>query len=253
MLVELELRSPKTRLEPVLPYAFGLTAVVAATMMALMAQPVFGSVQPYIAYILPVMAAAAYGGLLPGLASTSASTLAIIFVFLHGALDVSSELFLVLFLLDGLCISWLGEQMRDAMRVSQRAQKETLDAHRSQQRILSSISDAFGALDARCRFIYANRNLAAIAGVSPEALVGEEVWTMIPAFCAAGPRQALQQALETRVSTILRNVRAAPESLVRNHGVPVRIRSLPVQPGHHAPPGCRTRASRDGRTPPAGA
>ncbi len=201
MLVELELRSPKTRLEPALPYAFGLTAVVAATMMALMARPVFGSVQPYIAYILPVMAAAAYGGLLPGLASTSASTVAIIFVFLHGALDVSSELFLVLFLLDGLCISWLGEQMRDAMRVSQRAQKETLDAHRSQQRILSSISDAFGALDARCRFIYANRNLAAIAGVSAEALVGEEVWTMIPAFCAAGPRQALQQALETRVST----------------------------------------------------
>ena len=180
MLVELELRSPKTRIEPVLPYVFGLTAVVAATMMALMAQPVFGGVQPYIAYILPVMAAAAYGGLLPGLATAGASTLAIIFVFLHGSLDAGSELFLILFLLDGLCISWLGEQMRAATKISQRAQKETLDAHRGQQRILSSISDAFGALDADCCFIYANRNLASIAGKAPEALVGEEVWRRSP-------------------------------------------------------------------------
>ncbi len=184
-----------------LPYVFGLTAVFAATMMALMAQPVFGSVHPYIAYILPVMAAAAYGGLLPGLAAAGASALAIILVFLHGALDVSSELFLLLFLLDGLCISWLGEQMRTAMKASQRAQRETLDAHKSQQQILSSISDAFGALDAGCRFIYANRNLASIAGKAPEELTGEEIWGMIPAFCAPGPKQALEQALETRAST----------------------------------------------------
>ena len=62
-----------------LPYVFGMTTVITATMVALLAQPVFGTVPPYVVYILPVMAAAAYGGLMPGLAATTASILAIIF------------------------------------------------------------------------------------------------------------------------------------------------------------------------------
>src|SRR5258708_21341579 len=128
MPVEVDVRSPKTSIESVLPYVFGLTTVIAATMVALLAQPVFGRVPPYIVYILPVMAAAAYGGLLPGLSATAASILAIIFVFLHHeVLDSSSELFLVLFLLDGLGISWLGEQMRTAMMISRCAEKEAFE------------------------------------------------------------------------------------------------------------------------------
>ena len=201
MLVEVDVRSAKTPIEPVLPYVFGMTTVIAATMVALLAEPVFGAVPPYVVYILPVMAAAAYGGLMPGLTATTASILAIISVFLrHEVLDFSSELFLLLFLLDGLGISWLGEKMRTAMRISQRAQKEALDAHKSQQRILSSISDAFGALDVHWRFTYANLSLASLAGQTPEELVGEEVWAMIPAFCEAGPEQALKRALKTRTS-----------------------------------------------------
>lgn len=201
MPVDIDSRSATTPIHSLLPYLFGLTAVVAATMMTLMGQPVFGRVQPYIIYILPVMAAAAYGGLLPGLAATSASSLAIILVFLPHRLVLSSELLLLLlFLLDGLCISWLGRQMRAAIRTSERVHKEVQDAHESQQRILSSISDAFGALDAQWRFIYVNRNLASLAGKAPETLVGKEVWVVVPAFCAEGPKQALRHALETRTS-----------------------------------------------------
>ena len=77
--------------------------------------------------------------------------------------------------------------MRLAMRISRSAEKEALDAHEGQQRILSSISDAFGALDVHWRFIYANLSLASLAEQTPEELVGEEVWTMIPAFCEAAP------------------------------------------------------------------
>ncbi len=201
MLIELDSRSQIVPTKSLLPYLFGLTAVIAATMMALMAKPVFGEVQPYVIYILPVMAAATYGGLLPGFTAAIASTLAIIFVFLpHGILNSSSELLLVLFLLDGLCISWLGEQMRAAIGISQRAQKEVREAHERQQRILSSISDAFGALDGHWRFIYANKNLASLAGTESKELVGEEVWAVIPAFGAEGPKQALQKAMETRTS-----------------------------------------------------
>ena len=88
MLVEVDVRSAKTPIEPVLPYVFGMTTVIAATMVALLAQPVFGTVPPYVVYILPVMAAAAYGGLMPGLTATTASILAIVSVFLrHEVLD----------------------------------------------------------------------------------------------------------------------------------------------------------------------
>src|SRR6185369_7875233 len=201
MLVEVDVRSAKTPIEPVLPHIFGVTTVIAATMMALLAQPVFGTVPPYVVYILPVMSAAAYGGLVPGLTATTASILAIISVFLrHEVLDFSSEVLLLLFLLDGLGISWLGEKMRTAMRISRRAEKQALHAHKSQQRILSSISDAFGALDVDWRFIYANPSLASLAARTPEELVGAEVWEMIPAFCEAGPRQALERALKTQTS-----------------------------------------------------
>src|SRR5258708_34423890 len=85
MRVEVDVRSPKTPIEPVLPYVLGLTTVIAATMVALLAQPVFGTVPPYIVYILRVMAAAAYGGLLTGLNPTNARLLALIFVFLTPA------------------------------------------------------------------------------------------------------------------------------------------------------------------------
>jgi len=201
LMAESEVSPEGIRAEFLLPYLFGLTAVVAATMMALMARPVFGGVQPYIVYILPVMAAAAYGGLRPGLAATAFSTLGVILVFLHGALDISSDLFLLLFLLDGLCISWLGEQMLAAIQLSRRAQRETEDAHRSQQLILSSISDAFGALDRDCRFIYANRNFASMAGKAPEELTGKNIGEMVPAFSEGAPKKELLRALETGEST----------------------------------------------------
>ena len=103
MLDELEAPSSKSKLESALPFIFGITTVITATMVALLAQPVFGAVPPYVVYILPVMAAAAYGGLRPGLCTTGASILAIIFVFLHhDAREFSSQLFLLLFVLDGL-------------------------------------------------------------------------------------------------------------------------------------------------------
>jgi len=90
--------------------------------------------------------------------------------------------------------------MRTAIKTSLSAQKQALHAHKSQQRILTSISDAFGALDVHWRFIYANPSLASLAARTPEELVGGEVWGMIPAFCEPGPKQALERALKTQTS-----------------------------------------------------
>src|ERR1700689_5020679 len=56
-------------------YAFGLAAVIAATALWLLLHPIFGNTAPYIFYILPILATAAYGGLTPGLFATTSSAL----------------------------------------------------------------------------------------------------------------------------------------------------------------------------------
>src|SRR3989442_9064107 len=84
-------------------YLFGLAAVVAATTLRLLAQPIFGNTVPYIMYILPIMGAATFGGFAPGLFATIASTLVMVFVFLGGhVLAFPDAPYLFLFLLDGL-------------------------------------------------------------------------------------------------------------------------------------------------------
>ena len=135
-------------------YLFALAGVLAATSLRFMAQPVFGNTAPYIMYILPIMAAASYGGFSPGLFATVSSTLVIISVFMRGSvLAFPNAPYLFLFLLDGLYISWLGEQMRFAMRAAERAYGEAEEARDRERTILNSISDGFGALDEDCFWI----------------------------------------------------------------------------------------------------
>jgi len=186
-----------------LPYLFGLSTVLAGTMMGLMGQPVFGKIPPYLIYILPVMAAAAYGGFAPGLVATGSSALAIVVVFQPGPLgpDLGPTLFLVLFLLDGLTISWIGDQMRVSIRTAANAQRETLVARERQEKILNSISDAFGALDANGRVTYTNQNLAAMTNQRQSELIGRQIWEVLPELAESGPKEAMRRAFQERTAT----------------------------------------------------
>lgn len=190
-------------LQSALPYVFGLSTVLAGTMMGLMGQPVFGKIPPYLIYILPVMAAAAYGGFAPGLLATGSSALAIVVVFRQGPLGpaLGPTIFLVLFLLDGLTISWIGDQMRVSIRTAAHAQRQALVARERQERILNSISDAFGALDADGRVTYTNQNLAAITKQRQNELLGKQIWEVLPELADNGPRDALRRAFQERVAT----------------------------------------------------
>jgi PAS domain S-box-containing protein len=185
-----------------LPYVFGLSTVLAGTMMGLMGQPVFGKIPPYLIYILPVMAAAAYGGFAPGLLATGSSAVAIVVVFQAGSIGhaLGSTIFLILFGLDGLAISWIGEQMRVSIQTAANAQRQALVARERQERILNSISDAFGALDADLRFTYTNQNLAAAANQAQNELLGKQIWEVFPELAESGPREALRRAFLERVA-----------------------------------------------------
>ncbi len=144
-------------------YAFALTAVITATALRLLAQPIFGDTTPYSFYILPIIAAAAYGGLLPGLFATASSTAVIVFLGRHPLARPDATYF-VIFLLDGLAISWLGERMSSAMRTAALASRETAGALERERAILNSISDAFGSLDENWQFLHANERFATLTG-----------------------------------------------------------------------------------------
>ncbi|PWU07685.1 MAG: hypothetical protein C5B51_09625 [Terriglobia bacterium] len=185
-----------------LPYVFGLSTVLAGTMMGLMGQPVFGKIPPYLIYILPVMAAAAYGGFGPGVLATGSSAIAIVMVFQPGPFGppLGSMIFLVLFLLDGLTISWIGDQMRTSIRRAANAQRQAVVARERQEKILNSISDAFGALDADGRVTYTNQNLAALTSQRQDELLGKQIWEVLPELSESGAKESLRRAYTERIA-----------------------------------------------------
>ena len=181
-------------------YIFALAAIIAATMLKFLALPVFGNTAPYIMYILPIMAAAAYGGFAPGLFTTISSTFVIVFVFLGGrVLAFPDAPYLFLFLLDGLYISWLGEQMRLALRDADKAHGEAKEARDRERTILNSISDGFGALDADWQFVHANEQLAALTRLPLTELLGKRLWDAWPELAESPARQELQRASDQQV------------------------------------------------------
>lgn len=182
-------------------HVFGLTAVLAATALRLMAQPIFGNAAPYTFYILPIIATAAYGGFIPGLFATISSALVIVIASLgrHAFSRPEAPFFFVFFLLDGIYISWLGERMSLAIRASARAAGETEAARERERAILNSVSDAFGSLDENWQFVHANERLAALMGLPAGELPGKPVWAVWPELTEAPIREELERALREQV------------------------------------------------------
>ena len=181
-------------------YFFALAAVLAATGLKFLAQPIYGNAAPYIMYILPIMAAAAYGGFSPGLFTTILSTAVIVFIFLgRRALVFPEATYLFLFLLDGLYISWLGERMRLAMRAADQAQDEAAIARDRERTILNSISDGFGALDGNWQFVHANAQLATLTRLPAGELLGKRLWDAWPELAESPARQQLERAFHQQV------------------------------------------------------
>ncbi|HVN06439.1 MAG TPA: PAS domain S-box protein [Bryobacteraceae bacterium] len=181
-------------------YLFAAVAILAATALRFLAQPVFANSAPYIVYILPIMAAAAYGGFSPGLFTTVLSTAVIVSVFLRGrVLAFPDAPYLFLFLLDGLYISWLGEQMRIAMRDALSAHSEAEAARVRERTILNSVSDGVGSLDEHWQFVHANEQLARLTLLPATELLGKRLWDAWPELAERRARQELKRAFDEHV------------------------------------------------------
>jgi PAS domain S-box-containing protein len=179
-------------------YAFALTAVITATALRLLAQPIFGDTTPYSFYILPLIAAAAYGGMLPGLFATASSVVVIVFMGAH-PLARPDSIYFVIFMLDGLSISWLGERMSSAIRTAATASGETARALERERDILNSISDAFGSVDESWQFLHANERFATLTGHPLGQLPGKRAWDAWPELAESPVRGELERAMREQI------------------------------------------------------
>jgi PAS domain S-box-containing protein len=181
-------------------YVFGLAAVTAATTLWLLLHPIFGNSAPYIFYILPIIATAAYGGLTPGLFATVSSALVLVVAFLGRRVFASPDApYFITFLLDGLCISWFGQKMSLAMRAAAEADDAAEVARERERTILSSVSDAFGSVDEHWRFVHANERLATLTGLPLGELLGKEAWEAWPELTETSARDELDRAYRDRI------------------------------------------------------
>ena len=64
--------------------------------------------------------------------------------------------------------------------------------------LLENMAEAFFALDARGRVLQCNAHAAALLGVTPEALQGQEPWTVVPALAGRTLHERLLAALDSR-------------------------------------------------------
>jgi len=171
------------------------------------------------------MAAAAYGGFSCGLFTSILSTLVIVSVFMHGrVLPFPDAPYLFLFLLDGLCISWLGEQMRLAMRSADKAHTDAETARERERTILNSISDGFGALDENWQFVHTNNQLAKLTQVPAVELLGKRLWDVCPELAHSPARRELRSAFGEQVPVQL-------EIFVSHLNCWYEIRAYPQQHG----------------------
>jgi len=101
------------------PYGIAVLTSLLTLLLRFLLEPILGGEAPLLAFIMPVMVSAWYGGLKPGLLSTALSALVGVYFFLPPFLSLSlvrvSDIIRVcIFLVEGVLISSLSEALRSA-------------------------------------------------------------------------------------------------------------------------------------------
>ncbi len=87
--------------------------------------------------------------------------------------------------------------IRVALR-ARRRQREVRDLLAQREMVLSSISDAFSALDSEWRYIYLNERVAEHSGLSREEMIGRKIWDLFPQLVGGEFHQRCLRALAER-------------------------------------------------------
>jgi PAS domain S-box-containing protein len=81
---------------------------------------------------------------------------------------------------------------------ARRRQREVRDLIAERETILSSISDAFSALDRNWRYTFVNEKVAELAGRPREEIIGKVIWEVFPDAAQGEFYERCQRAMETR-------------------------------------------------------
>jgi two-component system CheB/CheR fusion protein len=166
----------------------GYAGAVAFTALAALlrwAQPQALTHTPYLAFYPAVVAAAALGGLGPGLLSTVGSFLCVELLFgaTPGRVDFGDPIVLermAILLAGGIGISLVSE-MRRATRARERRQARELDERRDELHwVVESAPNGFVMTDAEGRIIMVNTRTEKLLGYPREELIGQPVEILVP-------------------------------------------------------------------------
>ncbi len=81
---------------------------------------------------------------------------------------------------------------------ARRRQREVRDLLAQREQVLSSISDAFSALDSEWRYTYLNARVAEHAGLKREEMIGQKIWDLFPQLVGTEFHQRCLRALAER-------------------------------------------------------
>jgi PAS domain S-box-containing protein len=148
-------------------YPVAAFVVIVTLWLRVALTPVVGEQSPYISFFLTVVWASWFGGIGPGILATILSAIgAWYFVVSPTGVDIPQGTAILLFIGQGLLVSYFV----DALRGSRRRIAS----------IVESISDGFAVFDRQWRIIYVNEPGAAMAGFTPDDLIGQAVWERFP-------------------------------------------------------------------------
>jgi PAS domain S-box-containing protein len=165
-------------------YGLALLLVGVATLLRWALWDVL-SPTPFLAFYLAWVAAAAFGGLGPGLLATLASWWCIDFLFdpvpSHvGFHDMESIARLLVFLAGGLVVSVVGEAMRRSRIRERRQMGELAEGRRKYRGLVEKINDWVWEIDADGVYTYVSPRAQELLEYAPEEIVGKTPFDLMP-------------------------------------------------------------------------
>ncbi len=186
-------------------YAVSVSLVLLALVSRLLIHGLLEQRSAFILFTLAVMASSWYGGWKSGLLATLVSGALGGFFILRPFENVEGEgltdaLDLILFIVTGLGISWIAEELRIARIKAEAGEQTAKAAHRQIADMLDGISDGFQALDSEFRFVYMNTAAERMVGRGRQALLGKNAFQELPEFFGPALEEKLRDAVQSRAA-----------------------------------------------------
>lgn len=172
---------PKATLKDWLPYLTVIGLVLLGFATRQLAHGLVPTAEVPLFFVPALLVGALMGGLAPGLLATALSTFPIYYFADIGGDDLAALWTnMALFVLVGVIIAWLGEQLSQSRESATARQKalQMREAHLNS--ILDTVPDATVAIDLQGRITSFNRAAVRQFGYSPEEVIGRNVSVLMP-------------------------------------------------------------------------